>query len=152
MSYENKYSDWEEQIREAGISTNSASAAAAKLGIKIDTYRKYAKKYECYNTNQSGRGISKPNTTKIPLDDILDGLHPQYKSSQLRIRLIEAEFFEAKCNRCNLAEWQGEPIPLELEHKDGCHTNHKLENLEILCPNCHALTETYCGRNRKDKK
>lgn len=43
----------------------------------------------------------------------------------------------------------GEPIPLQLDHIDGNHTNNKLENLQILCPNCHAKTPTYCGKNIK---
>jgi 5-methylcytosine-specific restriction endonuclease McrA len=42
----------------------------------------------------------------------------------------------------------GNPIPLELEHKDGNCTNHNIENLELLCPNCHALTDTYRGKNK----
>lgn len=44
-------------------------------------------------------------------------------------------------------EWLGQPIPLELEHRDGNSSNNELENLELLCPNCHA--QTYRSRNRK---
>lgn len=51
------------------------------------------------------------------------------------------------CNSCGLEDWLGEKIPLELEHKDGTSTNHKLSNLELLCPNCHAQTSTYRGKN-----
>lgn len=53
-----------------------------------------------------------------------------------------------KCNRCKLSEWQGEPLPLELEHKDGNHFNNERDNLEALCPNCHSLTPTWRGRNK----
>jgi hypothetical protein len=152
MSYEKRFPDWKEKIKSASVSTASASAAAASLGIKIDTYRKYAKLYGCYETNQAGKNISKPNTTKIPLWDILEGLYPQYASSKLRVRLISEGVFGAICNRCSkLSEWQNQPIPLELEHIDGHHYNHNIENLELLCPNCHALTETYCRRNRSNK-
>ena len=151
MSYEKRYPDWEEQVRKASATTNSAMAAAASLGIKHATYKRYAEKYGCYVTNQSGKGISKPNGTKFPLEDILAGLQPQYPCSKLRIRLLKENIFDAICNSCGLTEWLGKPIPLELEHKDGCHTNHRLENLELLCPNCHALTETYAGRNKAAK-
>lgn len=65
---------------------------------------------------------------------------------RLRKRIIYEQ--DCKCNRCNLSEWMGEKIPLELEHKDGNHFNNKRENLEILCPNCHALTSTWRGRNK----
>lgn len=56
-----------------------------------------------------------------------------------------------KCNRCKLSEWQGEQIPLEIDHKDGINNNHVRDNMEALCPNCHALTDTWRGRNRTDK-
>ena len=52
------------------------------------------------------------------------------------------------CSRCEGTTWQGVPIPLELDHRDGDHRNNSRTNLRILCPNCHALTDTYKGRNR----
>ena len=51
------------------------------------------------------------------------------------------------CESCNLSEWLCEPIPLELEHKDGNNRNNIKENLSLLCPNCHAKTKFYRGRN-----
>lgn len=57
-----------------------------------------------------------------------------------------------KCNKCSLSEWLGKPLTLELEHIDGNNKNNKRENLECLCPNCHSLTNTWRGKNRKDKK
>ena len=56
------------------------------------------------------------------------------------------------CERCKLAEWQGVIIPLEVHHKDGDHLNNELENLELLCPNCHALTENWRGKNVSKKE
>ena len=54
-----------------------------------------------------------------------------------------------KCDNCGCdGNWQGGIITLELDHKDGDNTNHTLENLHYLCPNCHALTETYRGKNK----
>lgn len=52
------------------------------------------------------------------------------------------------CLRCGLNEWLDEPIPLEIDHNDGDNQNNARENLEALCPNCHALTPTWRGRNR----
>jgi hypothetical protein len=51
------------------------------------------------------------------------------------------------CESCGLAEWLGDPIPLELEHRDGNNKNNQKENLLLLCPNCHAKTKFYRGRN-----
>ena len=48
---------------------------------------------------------------------------------------------------CHLASWNGRPIPLELDHVNGRRTDNRLDNLRILCPNCHAQTDTYRGRN-----
>lgn len=71
------------------------------------------------------------------------------KSHGLRLRLLEEGFFEAKCSVCGLTHWLGKLIPLELHHKDGNKNNNNLENLEILCPNCHYFTDTYKSKNRK---
>lgn len=66
----------------------------------------------------------------------------KYISSHiLKLKLIK----EHKCERCGCSEWIGQPIPLELHHKDGDHYNNSLDNLEILCPNCHALEPNNSG-------
>lgn len=149
MNYEDKYPNWKELVIEASNTSLSASAAAAMLGIKYDTYKKYAIKYDCFVKNPSGKGIKKPTESRgIPLEEILDGKHPQYQSNKLRQRLLDKGIFEYICAKCNNSEWLGSPIPLELEHKNGDPTNHHLDNLELLCPNCHALTSTYRGKNK----
>lgn len=51
------------------------------------------------------------------------------------------------CECCNNSTWLDEPIPLELEHCDGDNKNNTKENLLLLCPNCHAKTRYYRGRN-----
>lgn len=59
---------------------------------------------------------------------------------------------EGKCNRCGLSEWLGQKITLELEHKNGDHYDNARENVELLCPNCHSLTDTWRGRNKNKGK
>ena len=57
---------------------------------------------------------------------------------------------EYKCVNCGCdGNWQGGKIALEIDHIDGDNTNNELSNLRYLCPNCHALTDTYRGRNKK---
>lgn len=146
-SLEQKIPNWRELVIEASLNSKSATEAAAKLGIKYDTYKKYAVKYECFKTNQSGKGTTKSSGSKIPLADILEGKHPQYQSNKLRIRLLDEKLFERKCYTCFNTEWLDNLIPLELEHIDGDCTNHLLNNLTMICPNCHAFTDTYRGKN-----
>lgn len=53
-----------------------------------------------------------------------------------------------KCSKCNLTNWLGEPITLELDHIDGDHKNNEPSNHRLLCPNCHSQTDTFRGRNK----
>lgn len=62
-------------------------------------------------------------------------------NAALRKKLIRMR--GRKCQQCGNTEWLGKPIPLELHHTDGDTENNVLENLELNCPNCHALTETW---------
>lgn len=55
---------------------------------------------------------------------------------------------EYKCEICNLCEWLKSPITLHLDHINGINTDNRLENLRLICPNCHSQTETYAGKNR----
>lgn len=61
-----------------------------------------------------------------------------------RHNLLKYECANCGCN----GQWQGGEISLELDHIDGDNTNNELSNLRYLCPNCHALTETYRGKNK----
>ena len=72
-------------------------------------------------------------------------------SFKLKNKLLNEGIKEHKCENplCGLTEWQGKPIPLELHHINGDNTDNRLENLQLLCPNCHAQTETYGGKNQK---
>lgn len=57
-----------------------------------------------------------------------------------------------KCWSCGLSEWMGSKMPVELEHKDGNSDNNSEGNLSLICPNCHALTPTYKGKNKGNGK
>ena len=90
------------------------------------------------------RGMTLPPRT--PLADLLRR-GSSIQSDSLRRRLLREGVFAHRCACCGLGEWNGQPIPLELDHVDGDRTNNEIGNLRLLCPNCHAQTDTYRGRN-----
>jgi len=142
----------DESIIEACNMNNTMSKACASLNMNHKTFAKRAKLLGVYKTNQGGKGEpGEPSPNKLNLNEILEGKHPQYQSNKLRKRLLDDKIKLHQCESCGITEWNGQPVPLELNHIDGnCH-NHKLENLEIICPNCHAQTTTYRGKNIKQK-
>ena len=97
------------------------------------------------------RGKTFSNRRTIPLEAILVANSSYQSTARLRRRLIAAGLKEAACEGCGLSKWRGQPLPLTLDHVNGIHTDNRLENLRILCPNCHAITDTWCARNRKPR-
>lgn len=136
-------------IIEAINSSNSMMEAASKTTMNRKTFFKYAKLLGIFNSNQPGKGINK-NMPKTPIIDILEGKYPHYHTYKLGKRLIKEGYKNHQCEICNNTLWNNLPIPLELDHIDGNPYNHKLENLRLLCPNCHAQTPTYRSKNRKN--
>ena len=97
--------------------------------------------------NKGGHVVCNPAK---PLKDLLKkGVITQ--SYKLKQRLINACLKEEVCECCGNSKWLGEKIPLELHHIDGDNTNNELSNLKLLCPNCHALTDNYRGKNIKGR-
>lgn len=86
------------------------------------------------------------------LEDILNGKYPNYQSGKLLKRLVANGYKEKKCERCGIVTWMGKEITFQLHHKDGNHENNHLENLEILCPNCHSQTGNFAGKATKNKQ
>lgn len=88
----------------------------------------------------------------VKTKEILEGLHPNYPTGKLKERLLKFKLLEYKCSKCGICEWNGKFISLQLDHIDGNSKNHLFENLRLLCPNCHAQTDTYAGKNIKFSK
>ncbi len=104
-----------------------------------------------FGTSKERQGWAKGKTFKgryfYPLEEIL--VEDRYcQSFKLKLRLIEAGYFETICSVCKLTEWMGHTIPLELDHMNGKNNDNRIENLRLLCPNCHAQTSNYRGKNK----
>ena len=82
-----------------------------------------------------------------PISEILV-LGSSYQSSKLKRRLLKEGLKSRICECCGLSEWRGVSIPLEVHHVNGNNKDNRLENLQLLCPNCHALTDSYRGKNK----
>jgi DNA-binding CsgD family transcriptional regulator len=92
------------------------------------------------------RGLITPRPARIPLEQLLVA-GPRRNRNHLKRRLFDAGIKTRTCDSCGLTEWRGRAIPLALHHINGDRHDNRLENLQILCPNCHGLTDTWAGRN-----
>ena len=136
-------------IIDAVNSSITMKEASIKCGLHFNTFVRYAKKLNVYKPNPGGKGTSKPKKIKILLSDILLGLHPTYQTFKLKKRLYDAKIKFNICEICGISDWNDKPLECELDHIDGNSSNHKLENLRILCPNCHSQTTTFRAKNIK---
>lgn len=125
----------------------SIAEIVKRLNCKRETFKVYAIKMGIsYAGNQGGKGIKRDPKRKSALE-ILNS--SSFNNSVKRKRLIEDGIKEAKCECCGLSEWMGKPIPLELHHKDFNHNNNALDNIQILCSNCHMIAHNYNNNNGK---
>lgn len=144
-----------EVIQDALDKTESAYAASILVGATYTSFIRYAKMHGIYKTNQGGKGYTKPKPRKFSLQELLvKDRATRTSSASLKARVIDAGLLKNECDECGLQpEWQGKKLVLHLEHTNGDHQDNRLENLRLLCPNCHSQTDTYCrGQYRGGRK
>ena len=135
--------------------SKTMAMAARKLNMHFNTFKKYAVKFNCYKPNQSHKGMKLGfNKNRIPTVDILNGKYPDFQTYKLKKRLIDEHIINDCCAICGWNKKRPGDIytPCELHHKDGNPHNHNLNNLILICPNCHSLTDNYRSKNRAHKQ
>ena len=146
----------EQKFIEICHKSTTMAQACTELGMHFNTFRKYAIKLNCYAPNQSHKGVKTgPREDRISTEDILAGKYPNYQTYKLKIRLLNEGILQDKCQICGWSQKAKgmQYSPCELHHIDGNPHNHKRDNLILICPNCHSLTDNYRSKNRAtDKK
>lgn len=150
-----KYTD--EEFAQAVAESTSIRQTLIKLGVKAvggnyATAKNKVIKMKLDVSHHTGKGWNKGGkfvpTPAKPLDEILVE-NSTYQSYKLKNRLYEAGLAKPQCYICGLLEWNGQKLSFHLDHMNGISNDNRLENLQILCPNCHSQTDTYCGKNKK---
>lgn len=122
----------------AGGNYTTVNSKIREFGIDISHFTG-----QVWNIGDRYKRIRDPK----PLDTILVKSSTYLNTTNLKGRLFRDGVKSVVCECCGLSEWMSNPIPTELHHIDGDRANNQLDNLQILCPNCHALTHNYRGRN-----
>lgn len=103
------------------------------------------------------KGTKQPNTgfKKTPTEEILVENSTYLNTSNLKARLLKEGLLEKVCSGCRQVKWLNPfteeivDIPLALDHINGDRFDNRIDNLRLLCYNCHGLTDTFCGKNKK---
>ena len=148
----------EKDLRDAVINSTSVRQVLKKIGLieaggNYNQIKKYIEKFDINTNHFKGRawnkGLKLVGIPRIQLKDILIK-KSDFQSFKLKKRLFSVGLKNKKCEECGWAKLSKDGrIPLELDHINGDHRDNTLENLRILCPNCHSLKSTHRGRNKK---
>lgn len=119
-------------------------------------FRRRVKALGLDTSHFTGQGHLKNRThdwsKKKTLEEILVADSDYTDRKQIKKRLLAKGLLTYECSSCGIADWQGQPLSLHLDHINGVNNDHRLENLRLLCPNCHSQTSTYAGRNKPKGK
>ena len=135
----NNSNTWQEIMYNLGYTANRGNSYKKMkehlIELNIDTSK--------LDVNNKAR-YSHP---KYSLDEILVENSTYTNMTKLKDRVLKTGLLETKCAICGITDWNNMPLVLQLDHINGNNRDNRIENLRLLCPNCHSQTETFSGKN-----
>ena len=135
---------YSELMRRLGYTHNRGNSY---VGLK-----KYLEDNHIDTSHFKGKAHGLSKNYQYGLANILVKDGPYSNMTSLKKRILQAGLLIEKCAVCGIQTWQGKPIVLQLDHINGDNRDNRIENLRLLCPNCHSQTESFCGKNRGKKE
>ena len=120
----------------------------ANKGNSYQPLKKYLRENNISFSHFLGKSNGLAKNEIFPLEKILVKDSIYTNMTRLKLRILKSNLIEYKCAICGINEWLGKKIVLQLDHINGNNRDNRIENLRLLCPNCHSQTETYCGKNK----
>jgi hypothetical protein len=149
----------EQEVRAVVADSRSYAEVLRRLGLRAAggnhrTIRKYVEdvwRIPVDHFEPRGAHLAARPSRAVPLADVLvEG--STYHRGHLKRRLLAEGLKRPECEMCGQDEmWRGRRMSLVLDHVNGVHDAHRLENLRLLCPNCNATLDTHCGRHKTRK-
>jgi len=143
---------WTDKALAEAVAANiTISGVLRDLSLSVSpgnfrTVAKHVARLQLDTSHFKGRAHGTTPSEKIPLEELLRA-GTYYSSGTVKRRLLKEQLLRCECSECTmLPVWRGKPLVLQLDHINGDPHDNRLENLRLLCPNCHSQTRTFTGK------